>query len=257
MMAEKYLGEYAKTNNFKFQELVRIMDATLSEVNPDGLLTGDNTLSIIRFLRDFVGMDKFLGKETLNHIDYNIERSKDKENVRGEVKNILMYPRLEYLPWVDHNIHMRWLDVIANQAKSMLFQIRLVEGHIYGICISDKNLIDVVFDTLCQYQNIFPKDTQKNSKMCHITIVNSNIVSNIDKEDVNDIIKTFNRPFNISTGEIKSTFSEDCSLCSECYVIEIKSLYIDKFLSEFNKRFDKGIKIQKHITFAINPRSLW
>ena len=47
----------------KIQELMRILDATLSEVNPDGLFNGFNAMNIIRFLCQFPNMSVYAGKD--------------------------------------------------------------------------------------------------------------------------------------------------------------------------------------------------
>jgi len=55
IIANKYLGSVVNTNEFKIQKLIRVLDATIREVNPERLMTGQNCLSIIKFLFSFEG----------------------------------------------------------------------------------------------------------------------------------------------------------------------------------------------------------
>jgi hypothetical protein len=82
-----------------FQELVRIMDSTLSLINPSGLINGENTLEIIKFLKYFPGMIEKLNESDPNFIPFmqeQFESSIDKENKRESVKKILTYPQTQY-----------------------------------------------------------------------------------------------------------------------------------------------------------------
>lgn len=252
-MADKYLGSSANTNEFKFQEMIRILDATLAEINPKGLLDGQNCRSIIRFFSSLEGFDKFVSKEFAEHIDQEFGNTKESGNVRGPVKKVLMYPRMSYLPWVDFETLPKILDEIKEDSKRVGFKLQIIDGKVYGSCISVIQLDEIVFDKV---KDQLPS-LQPNTEPCHITIVNSNIVADIGQANVEKFIKDFDQEFTVTTGKIKSTFSEDWSVFSECYVIEIECPYIDDFLSKFNQEFGKNINPAKHITFAIKLRSLW
>ena len=97
------MGDNRNTNDFKIQELVRILDATLCDLNPNGLSTGQNCLNIIKFISSFEGFDKFVSTELNDAMKREIVLSDGKQNVREHVKKILMYPRTTYLPWNDGN----------------------------------------------------------------------------------------------------------------------------------------------------------
>lgn len=89
------------------------------------------------------------------------------------------------------------------------------------------------------------KNVTPNIESCHITIINSNIVAEIGENDVKEILTNFKQDFLIETGKIKSTFSEDYSFFSTCYVVEIQSLYINEFLNTFNLHFQTSLFILK------------
>jgi len=252
-MAERYLGSFTETNEFKVQELTRILDATLETINPEGLHTGSNAISIIAFLSSFPGFSKFVTPEFYEHIREQLKLSGEKENVREHVKKILTYPRTGYLPWVNFIINPEIIEEIREEVCNITFKISLIDGKVYALCISEKKLNEVVFNHVKESLNFL----EQNTESCHITIVNSNIVSDIGESDVEAFISEFDKEFTVTIGNIKSTFSEDWSRFGECYVIEVQCTYIDDFLFKFNQRFNKNIKIAKHTTFAIKPRSLW
>jgi len=87
--------------------------------------------------------------------------------------------------------------------------------------------------------------------------VNSNVVADIGQTNVEKFIQGFDHEFIVTTGKKNRHFSEDWSRFGECYVIELECPYLDEFLIKFNEEFKKNIKITKHTTFAIQPRSLW
>jgi len=242
-------------NIFKFQELVRIIDATLGEVNPSGLPTGQNSLSIIKFISSFNGMDQFLPSDFRDKIKEELNKTNEKENVREHVKKILTYPKTGYSPWTEQEFDQDLLDQIKLKCENVKFKIQLVEGKVYGLCISPGDKVnDIVFNEL---KDKLLKGLRLNFETSHITIVNSNVVADIGIDKVISFIKNFDQEFCVETGKIKSTFSEDWSRFSECYVVELECEYIDNFIEKFNKEFNKTIKITKHSTFAIKPRSLW
>ena len=251
---QKYLGSFAGTNDFKIQELIRVIDATLGDVNPKGLQTGQNALSIIKFLSSFPGLDGFVTTNFLAEIENQVQLSATKENVRENVSKVLMFPRNAYLPWIDYPCDKELMTEIQQKVSEITFKIRIVEGKVYGLCQSKQTLNQIVFAHL---KDNLPSNLKENNETCHVTIINSNIVSDVGLEKVESFIQSFDTEFCINTGEIKSTFSEDWSRFSECYVVEITCPYIDSFLNSFNETFGKNIKIAKHITFAIKPRSLW
>ena len=252
-MADKYLGSFANSNEFKIQELIRVLDATLGEVNSAGLQTGQNCLSIIKFLSSFEGFKNFVSPDYAEHIEQEVQKSEGKQNVREHVKKVLMYPRTGYLPWVEFETAPQVIEEIREEADEVKFKLQVVEGKVYGVCTSEKKLNELVFDKVKEQLPAL----RLNFETCHITIVNSNIVADIGQENVERFIQDFNHEFTVTTGKIKSTFSEDWSRFGECYVIELECPYVDEFLTKFNEKFKKNVKITKHTTFAIQPRSLW
>jgi len=87
-------------NNIEqIQELTRILDATLSIVNHQGLPTGQNAKRIIEFIAKFPGMETFVGENFSELMETELKNSEIKENVREHIKKIWMYPKYEYDPW--------------------------------------------------------------------------------------------------------------------------------------------------------------
>ncbi len=254
-MADKYLGSYVDSNEFKIQELIRTLDATLKVVNPEGAMTGQNCLSIIKFISSFEGFKEFVSPEFVDCISSEIKNAESKTNVRDQTKRVLMYPRDKYLPWKEVNVSSEILEEIRKEAECVEFMLRVVDGTIYGRCVTSETLDDITFGLtkhICEAYGLKP-----NPKACHITIINANIVASVGAENVFEFVQEFNQEFTVVTGKIKSTFSEDYTSFGECYVVEIECPYIDKFLEEFNHKFEKNVKIAKHVTFAVQPRSLW
>ena len=229
------------SNDSKFQELVRVLDATLANVNPDGLITGHNTVSIIRFLSSFEGMNSFISPD-LHHLINDLATTDGKDNVRGPVKKILMYPLTQYPPWNDIGIQF-------TESPLFRFQICLLEGKVYAACISIPNLTDYVFDTV----NLV--GFKKNKEKCHITLVNSNIVYDLGMDRVKQFIANWQEEFPVVLGKVKTTESLDWSPFKECAVVEVSSDYLTNFINAFGAL--KSIKPSTHVTFASKSRDLF
>jgi len=242
-------------NVYKFQELVRTVDATLATINPKGLIDGKNTLKLIQFLSTFEGMSEFLPEEYVDYIKYKASTVESKDNVRGEVKNILMYPELTYKPWANVEFDTQTIDV--SQIK---FKIELVDGKVYASCISDpclsKTMFDAFHSSTCQSPEHKNSMLKPNSEHCHITLVNSNVVYDIGSDKVKKLIDSkFTHEFNVQIGHIKSTFSRDWSVFGNCYVVEVSSPELTQFIEEF--KVFKVIKPTTHVTFASVHRNLF
>lgn len=242
----------------KFQELVRIIDATLGNVNPDGLITGQNALAIIQFLSQFPNMTKFISPALNDKINTELSLSHSKLNVREHVKNVLMFSTDEakngkYLPWDDISSGTQ----LNKFVKSLyLFEFDLIEGKVYAKCLSGRMLtlnLFVAFRDDCPHLKGFVSNTET----CHITLVNSNVVADIGEQRVKEFLQHYKTAFSIQFGKIKSTVSRDWSRFSHCVVIEVSSSHITQFVDDFSNTFNKKINLSPHITFAIKPRDLW
>ena len=240
------------SNDFKFQELARILDATLGGINPEGLVTGQNALKILEFLSNFDCMDHFVSTEFMQHIKKEIAASESKINVREQVKKILVYPRVGYAPWNEFHVNDEDLSVIKQQTKDIKFKIALVEGKVYAQCLSPITINDVIFDFM---KSKLGPEFVKNVETSHVTLVNSNVVADIGIDKVQDFINQWQESFSLETGKIKSTFSEDWSRFSECFVVEIFCNYLTQFIQAFSSL--KKINPTLHMTFAIKPRDLF
>ena len=253
-MASKYLKNINE-NDFKFQELSRLLDATLKIINPEGLINGQNTIKIIEFLKNFENMDKFISPELYVCINDEIEKSKNKKNVREHVKKILLFPKVNYIPFTPVIVPEKYLEEINEIAKTITFKITYVEGKLYALCQTNKKINDITYDLLYDVINL--QNLEKNPESCHVTLVNSNIVAEIGENKVLEFIDKYNECFNITTGNINCNISEDWSPFKEVYVISIRSEYIENFFMKFNVLFNKNIFMSTHITFAMLKRDLF
>lgn len=237
----------------KIQELTRILDATLATVNPPGLHNGTNSMKIFDFILHFPGMEKFIGTEAFNLVSDQVTSAIGKDNCRQHTKQIWMYPNYKYDPWMDVDIDE--LENVHSKLEQYKFMLKIVDGKIFlTLCNKDsfnKVIYDLVADNLGD-------DIVVNSEGSHITVVNSNIVYDIGLDEITSFLKDYeNDVVHVKFGKIKSTISRDWSIFSKCYVIEIFCDYLTTFIENFNKKFNKAIRISPHITFAVKNRSLW
>lgn len=228
----------------KFQELARILDATLAEVNPEGLPNGQNAFRIIRFLREFPGMVDVLSPEFIKHIDQQLGYA----NVRREVKSIYTYPESGYAPWSIVLTETEKLSKANSIIEKKIFTPSIVKGKVY--LISD-NVVDELFQ-------LFKHDSfVKNPENSHITLVNSDVVARIGEDVVKQYINDTKPIFKLSSGLVKSTYSRDWPVFSECRVLEVGSKELSEWIIKFNLHFKTSITPSTHITFAVIPRSLF
>lgn len=276
-----------------FQELVRILDATLYKVDSKSMLTGHNTLDTIIHFIDYPGMKEKVGDHFYNFIleqhdatlkgFYNKETSSyiKNPNVREQVKKILMYPTTSYEPMLKVNVPDTQLELIKKELKKFRFSLRIFDRKVYAMHVensyvdSDKQfhndyrmlIMSKLGDQIKDHCKSVGDDESKlipNPEPQHITIINSNVVTDCDFNEVSNFVDEFTTQiypaFNVEFGDIKTTISNDWSLFSRCYVITIKSNYIDKFVQQFNEKFKdklkKPINPALHTTFAIVPRTI-
>lgn len=237
---------------FHIQELIRVLDATFSEINPEGLATGKNAMSIIEFISSVPNLEQFVGTDFMNHIQSECEKAKEQQNVREQVKKILMYPKFSYDPWIPIEIDSIALENIHQKLSRIQFKFSVFDGKVYLIASTSIN--DLIFECT---KDVLPNYVVSNSAASHVTIVNSNIVQDCGLEKVVEFVGNYQDEFSMEFGNIKSTTSNDWSVFSECYVIEVKSHAMMKMIENFNQIFGKTIKPSPHITFAIRPRSLF
>jgi len=240
-------------NTERIQELIRTLDATLSKVNPEGLPTGHNAILITNFLMEFPNMKSYIDPEFTNVINEQSKLSSNKTNVREHVKKILMYPKYEYDAWTNVNINNDTLNTIHNNLSTVEFKFCIIDGKVYATPTSGQ-LSDLIFNATKYF---LPTDVISNTECSHVTVVNSNIVHDIGIDKVTDFVNKYQNTFHLNYFDIKSTVSRDWCVFSKCYVIQIKSEYMNTFINDFNSTFQKSIKPNAHITFGIVPRSLF
>lgn len=240
------------TNDFKFQELCRVVDATTAKYNHQGLVTGHSCLSFIKSQTAYI--EGFVSDDFLGLIKLQIELSEGKSNVREYVKKILTYPLKDYLPWIAHHNFTPRLYELSGKCEAIKFNFTMKDGKVYAF--SEEKIAKSVFDCV---KDIIPGITlnPETANDTHITLVNSNVVYDIGKENVEKFVEEYNSSFTVKLGHIMSTVSYDWPLFSDCYVISVESNVVDNFISEFNKTFNKSLKPSIHITFAVTLRTLF
>lgn len=239
------------SNDEKFQELIRVVDATTATYNSEALITGYNTLDFIKLEYSKTGLKDFISPHFYQLIGEELTASKEKANVREHIKRILMYPHSTYLPWKIELKQTELPQEIINVMNSVYFQMQVVEGKVYAKCLSEVSLAEVIFD-ICR-----PEGLRANTETSHISVVTSNIVADIGIETVERFLESYKDTFTVQPGAIKSTTSLDWSRFGKCQVLEIYSEFYEYFLKQFNSAFNRNIKPSPHITFAIAPRSLF
>jgi hypothetical protein len=239
-------------NDKKIQELARILDATLAQVNVSGLSDGTNALQIIKFLNSFDNMDKFISPEFKETIEQQISMSYSKKNVREHIKKIYTFPLNTYLPWVNINIDFNTMDKLKKIITEISFKLKIHDGKVYAFPNTD--IKHIVYNELKPF---LPSNIIEHNEITHLSIINSNIVYDCGLEEIQKFNLQYTDPFIVNIIGVNSTISNDWAPFSKCYVIVFESDYIDKYVHDFNNKFDKQINISKHMTFGIISRSLW
>lgn len=236
------------TNDFKFQELCRTVDATTSSYNHNGLINGTSCLAFINIQVPYV--KGYVSNLFYELITREIALAEGKTNVREHVKKILTYPLKGYLPWKEH-------DYVLNcDVSDIKFNIFIKDGKVYAFSP------DIMATRI--YNLVHPPNTilnPENAQDTHITLVNSNIVADIGIGKINSFIDEYFKykfkEFSVNIENVKSTVSYDWPVFSECYVIEVISNTISHFIESFNDEFNKKVNPILHVTFAVKPRSLF
>ena len=185
-------------------------------------------------------------------ITSELEKAKDKINVREHVKRVWMYPKFSYDPWTPLDLPDGVLDEVRRPLSNIQFKLQMIDGKVYAA--PSTNLCTLIYDRL---DAILEKDIVPNIESSHITIVNSNIVYDCGVDNVKEFMDQYTNEFEVTYGKIKSTTSRDWAIFSKCYIIEISSDELTKFVEDFNVKFKKTINPNLHITFAIKPRDLF
>lgn len=280
-----------ETHNVKnikdFQEFIRIIDATLYKVDSAGMLNGQNTLALISNFINYPGMKEKVGQVFYDFVNDTIENTQtltdtfsdatSNANVREFVKKILMYPATSYEPMTDVSIPDETLQELKTHLNKVRFRIVMFSGKVYAMRIENmyeqlsndyrKIIMSEIGDIIQEHCRIIELNDAKlisNPEPQHITLINSNIVHECNEDKVSDFIEDFrtdnDSSFTVDFGKVKTTVSNDWSLFSRCYVIDLTSEYLDKFIREFNQKFNdrlkKPVKVCLHTTFAVVPRSL-
>jgi hypothetical protein len=244
-----------KSNDSKFQELIRLLDATLSDVNTEGSENGNNALSIVRFLSNFPGMSMYISEGFQKCISNEFRKSKNKANVKDNVNEILLYSNDE----PDSEISPIPNEVIQNindEIGKIKFRIQFVGQKI--IAHSSSNIIQMIYHKCKDY---ISKECIVNDVESYLVLVSEKDIINVEQEynelSIKNFCKKFSEIITLKVKTIQSSFQKQLSCASDILTVEIESPSIDNFIEQFNVRFNKDVEMQKHCTFAVKMRSLW
>lgn len=241
----------------RVQELARCLDATLASVNSEGLASGQNLLAIWQFLLGFPNMDMYITREFLEFVRLQLVQAEEayvdqNSNLRKHMKQILMWPTQKYEPWEAFAVDFRPMQQVAALFQKAVFRLGIVHGKLYAVCLTDD---------LCQqiFAIVQPDGLKPSSEVCHITLINSDVVAGIGVENMQQVVDTWNhRDIVVEPVKFQKTTSRDWTPFSTCVVVIVQSDLLNEFVNEVNERF--GCKIgngDKHVTIAVQPRTLW
>ena len=229
------------------------MEATYSSESPifkEKMLTGHSTYHLLRTELEFPGMRDYLEKDFVEFLERKLANINPHEtNIRGPIKEILMWPNFKYDPWEILDIDVETSGLVEKMFSETKFKLVMSDGKIYAM--ADHHIAPSLHQLLEKY---LPAKSIPNNESCHITVVNSDKVHAVDSDKVTEFLEKYQEEFTVSCREIKSTVSKDWCPFSRCWVVSLDCFYLRNFISDFNQLFGLGIKPSLHITFAIVSR---
>lgn len=270
-MASETLKDISETNDFKFQELIRILAATLRQVNPTGQSNGQNGIWLTSTLLRFPGIEKWISPE-LKGICEKMAATSGGDNPRQELEKMYMHPIPQYLPWEKEQIIFEELDHANRQIEEYnRFEIRMEKGMVRANCTMDPDFMHSLHYSLCKNKPYI--GGKLSNKECHITLLHPALLRKVELayklEDVEEFIDSFARDpengqfFSIRISDLVSSFSRNWERFGLFYAFVVQSDYIERFLEKFESRFpiDGESFIEKsqelHITICTHNRDLW
>lgn len=253
--------------NFDLQELSRTLSTEIAASSSSPSKTGSDdgkvSLAIIKCLRQ--GMDCLLSASFKKFIDTEVKLAEGKENVRGHVRDIWMYPLKGYMDWV--TMPKEQSEPIMKVAGEVLPSCpkSLVAIHGKTVKLAVDGFTVKLWDTAkATMPHIIPgvKLTQ-NPDASHLTLVYSDVLASVDAKEFNDFFQSEKKGLEaaiIKPTSVAHTVSLDYAPFSVCVVVRFESDAVKEFLERLNKRFEaflkKPVSPSLHITIAILPRSL-
>jgi hypothetical protein len=261
----------SQTNDFKFQELIRILAATLRQVNPTGQSNGQNGIWLTSMLLRFPGMEGWISP-ALKEMCENLISTEGGDNPRQELEKMYMHPIPQYLPWEKEQITFEQLDHANRQVEEHnRFEIRMEKGMVRANCTRDPDFMQNLHYSLRKNKPYI--GGMLSNKECHITLLHPALLRKVELaynlEDVEKFIDSFARNlengqfFSIRITDLVSSFSRNWERFGLFYAFVVQSDYIEKFLAEFESRFpiEGESFIEKsqelHITICTYNRDLW
>mgnify|MGYP006190128907 CR=1 FL=1 len=238
----------------RFQEYIRINDATLFKLDEKGTTNGTTGIKLCRCMIKMDAFRSILPKEYIKFVEDTLDSIKEDEvHMRYELKRILKYPNFGYDPWN---------DIEDNEFRQKQLQ-RLVCNETFRMKIVNDKLCVVPLNQNLRYDihNICSKsiDTLPEPEVMppHMIVVNSDVVKQVGMTKVLKFMEQNEMDHYVSAGTVSWTVSRDWSPFAECYVLRFTSDSIMEYIEKFNKEFNLTFIPSLHMTFASKSRSLW
>jgi hypothetical protein len=237
-------------NDFRYQELIRLSDAIdyYNSERKDEVLSGWNSIRNMLQSKDKLVISEVFLKfinEKLSNLDRKINH-----NVRGPVKEILMYPLIDFLKWSEINIKLS--KKICNKGNKILKdikpQLEIVEGRIYLMLNGfTKKLCETFPANMFQF---ISKGLIENPESDHITVVGSKDVPK-DTKEVKDLIDNFNQEIILKCNRVKHNISLDWPLFSVFVAVIFNHDALKNFIESYDKKFKTKLKVSLHRTIYV------
>jgi hypothetical protein len=270
-------SDYTQTNDFKFQELVRILAATLHRVNPSGQKNGFNGIWIANALiREFPGICGWISRDLeAKFSDLGLYGANRLENPRKALEDFYMHPFPEYQPWEIVSVLPSSISRILCEIESKnRFAISLDNGMIVVSCVRDPKFTSLLYKGFERITAMRPEaaNVTKSADKSHITLVPHGIMVSLEKQygskAITDFVESYQdrtENFPVKITELVTNFSRNWERFSLFYAFHIESPQISNFLDEMEKRFplesDLDFYAKKkenlHITIATQRRDLF
>ena len=254
------IRESTNNNDEFFQEICRVVDASLSVLYPENLCTGQNGLKVIREASTFFRLDNIQLSPEFDEVVKDVVRNTiiedETTNVRGPVKKVYMYPKYTFDPWVEHQLTEQLEQQVSETVSNFDFKLSLTDGKVYALTSNTegKTLTEKVFELVGGEVDMV--GCKPNAETTHLTIINSDVVAKIGQDKVQTFLDNYSTTFTVNFNGIKSTLSRDWPVFSQCYVLSLKAEYISTFVDKFNEQFELTKVPSIHLTFASKPRSV-
>lgn len=225
----------------------------LAEADGD---TGARDLRIWRFILAEPGAQAALGADYERIRDLLDEADASPQtNKRGWVKRILLGDPVQYPPWETLKLPENTWHGLRPLVAAFDWRLELSHGKVYAVPWAGDTrapLNQMIFDLLV---GDLPSGLQANFETSHVTLVNSDVVAQVDPDELVAFLAT--EVHKVEAAAVLHTVSNDWARFSTCYVMSLVAPTLLDFLQRFNEHFGLATRVTvPHLTFAVAPRDL-